>query len=478
VAGGAPFALDSTTHIVVRAASDSSQRIAEVLAFQLRPPTGLPLSIAPDTGITRRGRMRLQVTAGRADLGDEGYALVVTPDSVNLDARTMAGLFRGVQTIRQLLPFGIEAENSGTKMGDWKIPSLSIVDRPRFSWRGAMLDVARHFFTVDEVKQYLDILALYKLNVLHLHLADDQGWRIEIKSRPTLTAMASATQVGGGAGGFYTQGDYSEIVRYAADRFITIVPEIDMPGHTNAMLIAFPELSCGRQSPATYTATAVGFSTLCSEKEDTYRLVDDVVREISAITPGPYFHIGGDEVEMLNREQYARFVERAQEIVGKHGKRMVGWEEIYKARLRPGTLVQQWHTDSARNALQYGAKIIMSPGSKTYLDMKYTPATELGLRWAGLIEVQTAYDWDPATHNVGVREQDIAGVEAPLWAETIRNITAAQYLAMPRLPAIAEVGWTPQAVRRWDDFRVRLAAHAPRWRMLGINYYPSPQVPW
>jgi hexosaminidase len=477
LAGGAPFALDSATDIVVRAMADSSQRIAEALAFQLRPPTGFPLSIS-DTGAARRNRIRLHVDAGRAELADEGYALVVTADSVNLTARTMAGLYRGTQTIRQLFPFGIESENSVNKMGDWKIPAVSIVDRPRFAWRGAMLDVSRHFFSVDEVKQYVDILALYKFNVLHLHLADDQGWRIEIKSRPALTAMASGMQVGGGAGGFYTQADYSEIVRYAAERFITVVPEIDMPGHTNAMLIPFPDLSCGREKPAPYTSIRVGFSALCPDKEETYRLVDDVVREIAALTPGPYFHVGGDEVETLTREQYARFVERVQEIVGRHGKRMVGWEEIVKARLRPNTLVQQWHTDSARNAVQYGAKIILSPASKTYLDMKYTPATELGLRWAGLIEVQTAYEWDPATHIAGVAEPNIAGVEAPLWAETIRNMTAAQYLALPRLPAIAEVAWTPQADRRWDDFRRRLAAHAPRWRLLGMNYYASPQVPW
>jgi hexosaminidase len=290
--------------------------------------------------------------------------------------------------------------------------------------------------------------------------------------------MGSATQVGGNVGGFYTQADYSDIVRYAADRYITVVPEIDMPGHTNAMLIPSPDLSCGRQAPATYTSIRVGFSALCPEKDGTWQLVDDVVREIAALTPGPYFHIGGDEVETLTREQYATFVERAQEIVNKHGKRMVGWEEIWKAKLQPTSLVQQWHTDSARNALQYGAKVIMSPASKTYLDMKYNATTELGLRWAGLIDVRTAYDWDPATHNAGVSEASIAGVEAPLWTETIRNMTAAQFLAVPRLPALAEVGWTPQASRRWDDFRERLAAHAPRWRLMGINYFPSPEVPW
>jgi len=206
--------------------------------------------------------------------------------------------------------------------------------------------------------------------------------------------------------------------------------------------------------------------------------VDDVVRELAALTPGPYFHIGGDEVEVLTHEQYVRFIERVQDIVTRHGKVMVGWEEVSKARLRPTTIAQQWKSDSAVMALQYGAKLILSPAKKVYLDMKYTPATELGLNWAAHIELRDAYDWDPATYMKGVAERDILGVEAPLWSETIRNVAAAQFLAMPRLPAVAEVGWTPQARRDWGSFRDRVAAHAPRWRLLGVNYYPSPQVSW
>ena len=482
---GAPFALTDSATIWVSGDSVAVWPVAEALAVQLRPPTGFPLPIRRAAGgpIPRHG---IQLSLGASPRvaaeplvgGAENYGLVVTADSVAVTGSAPAGLFRGIQTLRQLFPFGIEAENSVIKMGNWLLPPVHIDDHPRFAWRGAMLDVSRHFFTVDEVKQYLDILALYKFNVLHLHLSDDQGWRIEIKSRPELTALGAVTQVGGREGGYYTQADYQEIVRYAAERFITIVPEIDMPGHTNAMLLGHPDLSCGRQAPAPYTSIRVGFSALCPDREGTWALVDDIVREIAAITPGAYFHIGGDEVETLTRDQYAAFVERAQDIVTRHGKRMIGWEEIYKGRLRPTTLVQQWRSDSARNAIPYGAKIIMSPAKKVYIDMKYSQATELGLRWAGIVTVRTTYDWDPAAYIAGVAEENIAGVEAPLWAESIRNITAAQFLAMPRLPAIAEVAWTPQAARRWDDFRHRLAAHAPRWRLLGINYYASPEIPW
>jgi hexosaminidase len=227
-----------------------------------------------------------------------------------------------------------------------------------------------------------------------------------------------------------------------------------------------------------YTGIRVGWSALCADKAITYRFVEDVVRELAAMTPGPYIHIGGDEVEVLSHEQYAQFVERAQRLVQKYGKTMVGWEEVGKAKLRPGSLAQLWRSDTALLAVKQGNQLIMSPGPRAYLDMKYTAQTELGLRWAGLIELRTAYDWDPATYSAGLTEANIAGVEAPLWTETVKNLGAAQYLLVPRLPAIAEVGWSEQSQRSWEGFRTRIAAHAPRWRLLGINFYASPQVEW
>ena len=473
---GAPFEIIRSTAIVVGDHAEV-RAIGESLAAIVRPSTSFPIPVVTTAPDTVRGSIRLSLVGARPGLGEEGYELNVSISGVRLTAATPAGLFRGVQTIRQLLPPDVESD-MGVSRSVWPIAPQTITDQPRFAWRGAMLDVSRHFFTVDEVKQYIDLLALYKLNVLHLHLSDDQGWRIEIKSRPALTGLGSATEVGGGPGGFYTQQDYKDIVSYARERYITIVPEIDMPGHTNAALIGHPDLSCGRRPPAVYTETEVGWSTFCVEKEGTYALIDDIVREISAITPGPYFHMGGDEVEVLTHEQYAHFVERVQTIVHKYGKKMIGWEEITKARLAPTTLAQQWKSDSATAALKYGSKLIMSPAKKVYVDMKYTPTTELGLTWAAIVEVRDAYDWDPATYMSGVGERDIIGVEAPMWSETLRNITAVQYLAVPRLPAIAEVAWSPQATRRWDDFRVRIATHAPRWNLLGINYYRSPQLIW
>ncbi|MEP6732113.1 MAG: beta-N-acetylhexosaminidase [bacterium] len=473
--GGVPFALTHATAIVIEPGNDEVARTAEQLAAILRPATGfsIPVSTTP----VANKSITLHLATNRAALGDEGYELNVDSGAVRIVAYQPAGLFRATQTLRQLLPSTIES-HVNVPNASWPIPVVSITDQPRFAWRGAMLDVGRHFFTVKEVKQYIDLLALYKLNVLHLHLSDDQGWRIEIKSRPELTAVGGSTQVAGGPGGFYTQAEYADIIRYARDRYVLIVPEIDMPGHTNAALVAFPALSCSKRPSALYSGIDVGWSTFCVDKEETYALIDDVIREIAALTPGPYFHMGGDEVEALTPAQYALFVERVQEIVGRHGKQMIGWEEVSRSRLDTTTIIQQWRSDSLPAARLPGGKVIVSGGKRLYLDMKYNAATDLGLKWAGLIEVRDAYDWDPASYLKHVSEHDIIGVEAALWSETVRNITAAEFLAMPRLPAVAEVGWTPQSMRGWNSFRERIAAHGPRWTILGVNFYRSPQIPW
>jgi hexosaminidase len=476
MAGGAPFAILRTTAIIVDTSNAELRAIGEVLSALIRRPAGFPVAVSPMGSTPIAGAISLRLES-RPALGEEGYELTVTHDSARVVANRPAGLFRGVQTIRQLLPPEIESD-MGVNRVDWNLPALTITDQPRFAYRGAMLDVSRHFFTVREVEQYMDLLALYKLNVLHLHFSDDQGWRIQIDSRPKLTAMGSLTQVGGGPGGFYTKQDYAEILRYAQARYILIVPEIDMPSHINAGLIGYPELSCGQRPPALYSGTEVGWSSLCVDKEETYALVDDIIRELSAMTPGPYFHIGGDEVKTLTHEQYVKFVERVQTIVTKYGKTMIGWEEIAQARLNPTTLTHMWKSDSAAAAVAMGSKLILSPANKVYLDMQYTPSTELGLHWAAYVEVRDSYDWDPATYMKGVAEKDIFGIEAPMWSETLRNITAVEYLAMPRLSAVAELAWTPQAARSWESYRTRIVTHQRRWNYLGINYHRSPQLPW
>jgi hexosaminidase len=416
------------------------------------------------------------------DLGEEGYHISIGSARLEIRAGGPAGAFYGVQTVRQLLPpnweYGALRPPRPTATGV-ALRAMTIVDRPRFAWRGAMLDVSRHFLTVDEVERYVDLMALHKLNRLHLHLADDQGWRIEIKSWPNLATHGGSTEVGGGSGGYYTQEQYAGLVRYAADRFVTIVPEIDMPGHTNAALASYAELNCDGAARSLYTGIDVGFSALCVEKEITYKFIHDVVGEIAALTPGPYFHIGGDEVKTLKPELYNAFVERVQGIVQSHGKRMIGWDEIAPTKLLPTSIVQHWRPKTTpAAAVAKGATVIMSVADRAYLDMKYDAGTPIGLTWAGVIDVRTSYDWDPAAAAAGVPEGSLLGVEAPLWSETLANIRDVEFMAFPRLAALAEVGWTRQQDRKWTDFRDRLGAQAPRWVALGLSFYRAPEIPW
>ena len=342
-----------------------------------------------------------------------------------------------------------------------------------------MLDVARHFFDVAEVERLIDLLALYKLNRLHLHLTDDQGWRLAIRARPRLTRLGAQTAVGGGPGGHFTQRDYRRIVGYAAERFVEVVPEIDMPGHVNAALVAYGELACDGVAPEPYSGIDVGFSSLCIRREETYAFVDEVLGELAALTPGPYLHVGGDEALSTDPEDYRFFVERVQRIVRAHGKRLLGWEEIARAPLRRRSLVQHWHDPAlARRAVAQGARLVLSPASRAYLDMKYDRASEQGLVWAGTTSVRKAYAWDPATLVDGVAESDVAGVEAPLWSETISTRAGLDHLAFPRLLGIAEIGWSPAAGRSWREYRLRLASHAPRLDALGVAFHRTPGIPW
>jgi hexosaminidase len=459
--GSGAFVVRASSNVSVTPSTPETRRVAAVLARMLG--TKVVMGAAP---------VQLEL-GGSPQLGDEGYELTVTPRTVRLAAPRPAGLLHGVQTLRQLLPV----------QGSRRIGSVHIRDRPRFAWRGAMLDVARHFRSVRDVKRFVDLMALYKLNRLHLHLSDDQGWRIAIDKWPRLALHGGSTEVGGGKGGYYTQAQYRDIVRYAAQRYIDVVPEIDMPGHTHAALSSYPQLTCdGKPSPL-YTGIDVGFSSLCIDKPVTYDFVSDVIAELARLTPGPWIHIGGDEAAATEPADYDRFVQRVQRIVEGHGKRMIGWEEVGRAKLDGPTIVQHWNTDPAKTAMaaravKQGAKVIMSPAEHAYLDMKYDPSTPLGLRWAGYTNVQDAYAWDPARQVPGVGAKDVLGVEAPLWSETVQSIRDAEFLAFPRLIGIAEIGWSPARGRSWREYRLRLGAQAPLLDGLRVNFYRSPEVPW
>jgi hexosaminidase len=460
----AAFTIRSGTGI---RAADAS--VAGFLADALRQATGYAVPVSGSAG-------EIVLRLAEIDGGDEAYELDVSPAGVEVRANSPAGLFAAVQTVRQLVPV------HGS--GDVTLPGGSIADRPRFEYRGVMLDVARHFFTLDEVKAHVDAIAQFKINHLHLHLTDDQGWRLEIDGWPRLTEVSGAagTGVNGEGPGYYTTDHYAELVRYAAARFVTIVPEIDMPGHVNAAQYAYPELTLAGVPIPQRTDTEVGYSSLIADRESTYAFVEDVIREVAAVTPGPYLHIGGDEAQATTAEDYRTFITRVLPLVAKYGKRPVGWHEMAAVELPDTAVPQFWRIeavdDGTARAVAGGSKVIMSPADRTYLDMKYDATTPLGLDWAGHLDVHRAYDWDPADRLPGVGEEALLGVEAPLWSESLRSLADVQTMTFPRLPAIAEVGWSPRAARDWASFRARLAAFGSRWDAQGIAYHRDPAIDW
>ena len=474
-ATGGSFIFNEKTQIYI---NKGNNQIGNHLSEMLKPATGFDF----DVQVMREesvpsGNIILALSSGDDDLGEEGYSLEITADKVEIKASKETGLFYGIQTLLQLLPAEIDLKSKQEIA--WTIPTGKIKDQPNYTFRGSMLDVARHFFGVEDIKRYIDFLAYYKMNVLHLGLSNDQGWRIEIKSWPKLATYGGSTQVGGGEGGYYTQEQYKEIVAYAADRFIMIIPEIDMPGHTNAALASYPELNCDGKSPELYTGTDVGFSTLCTDKEVVYQFIDDVIKELSVLTPGAYIHIGGDESKVTAPEDFKPFITRVQGIVKKHGKQMIGWEEVVQAELEDDAIIQYWtNPEHALKTVEKGLKMIMSPAHKTYLDMQYDSTTRLGLHWAAYIEVDSAYIWAPETMVPGIQKENILGIEAPLWTETIETMDDIEYMAFPRLPGYAEIAWTPTEIRDWDTYKKRLAAHGARFKAKEIDYYPSKLIAW
>ncbi|MEV8535281.1 beta-N-acetylhexosaminidase [Streptomyces sp. NPDC051211] len=471
--GGRGYFLAAGTVIRTGAGTEEVRQIGERLAEQLRGPSGLPLPVV-DGGAGDGILLRLDESA--AELKEEGYRLESTASAVTLTARTPAGLFYAGQTLRQLVP----------ATGAGEIPGGTVEDSPRFRYRGAMIDIARHYFTVPQVKRYVDQLAQYKINKLHVHLTDDQGWRLDIDSWPRLAEYGGVGGVGGGPGGHWSKDDYRELVRYAAERYVEVVPEIDMPGHTNAALASYAELNCNGKAPQRYTGTKVGFSSLCVSKEITYEFVEDVLRELADLTPGRYLHIGGDEAHATPAADYAAFMERAQQAVADQGKTVVAWHQLAAATPAPGAVLQWWGHDGTpaaergrvAAAAKAGHPLILSPADRAYLDMKYDKDTALGLAWAGYVPVKRSYTWDPGTHLAGVPESAVLGVEAPLWTETIATRAELELMAFPRVLSLAELGWSPASALDWTGYSRRLAAHGPRLDAQDIGYFRAPDVPW
>ncbi|GGG49467.1 beta-N-acetylhexosaminidase [Croceivirga lutea] len=477
IATNSAFGLDSSTAIFTNQTFKGFEEVGSYLSEKLKEKLNLDIPVNTFDSETVERIIFINQTDSLELQSEEAYELYIKNDSILINAKTAAGAFRGIQTLRQLLP-----EKSNDTLSDapmWLIPSGKILDEPNFDYRGAMLDVARHFFTVDEVKRFIDLLAYYKFNTFHMHLTDDQGWRIEIKSWPKLTEIGAQTEVGGGKGGFYTQEEFKEIVAYAAERHIEIIPEVDMPGHTNAASFAYPVLNGNGLPVQNYIGTRVGFSTFDARKDTVYAFLDDVVREIAAISPSKYFHIGGDESHVTKKKDYIHFVEKVEKIVQKHGKQAIGWNEIAQAAIDSSTVGQLWNEpESALAAAAKGSKILMSPAKKAYLDMQYDSLSVHGLHWAAYIEVDEGYNWDPETYVEGLSKDQILGIEAPLWSETISNSAELEYLAFPRAIGYAELGWTKAEDRNWEDYKKRLADQQPFLDENDVNYYPSSKVDW
>ena len=466
------------------------------------------LTLSDRSGQRNAISIRLAPVAG---LGPEGYELVVTPTGILLTAPQPAGVFYGLQTLRQLLPPGVERPNP-VPLRSASVPAMTIRDQPRFGWRGLMLDVSRSFFPKEFVKRFIDQMAKYKYNVFHWHLTDDQGWRVEIKSLPRLTEVGAwrvprtgkwgnreGPQPGEAPtyGGFYTQDDIREVVAFARSRQITIVPEIDMPGHLLSAIASYPDLSC---TPGTYNVAASGKfykqedNTLNPCNETTYQFVDKVFTEIVGLFPGQYIHIGGDEaykgfwekceackpVMAANNlktpeDLQGYFVRRVEKIVEAKGKKLIGWDEILEGGLAPNATVMSWRGMAGGiEAAKQGHPVIMTPAQNCYLDLYQGEPTAEPATYS-LCRLSNSYAFEPVPE--GVNASLILGGQGNLWAESVPTTRHAEYMIWPRAFALAEVLWSPKQVRNFPDFVRRVERQFIRFDAAGINYARSYQNP-
>ena len=514
--GVGQFSLTSNSRVVV--GSSAATAVASDLAAYLRPATGYQLPIV--SGGARAGDIALQLGSPAAlqpDTTGEGYVLDASPSRVTVTATTAHGLYDGVQTIRQLLPVWIDS--STVEPGPWTIPSVHIVDYPRYAYRGVMLDIARHFQTPDAVMSLIDQASTYKVNTLHLHVSDDQGFRIVINGFPNLTALGSIGSVGTGGntmdpGGFWSQADYRAVVAHAAAHFMTVVPEVDSPGHNNAIIMSEyndttnpllnghpQDINCSANNPPQWNFTGdVGYSAMCPESQNSFTIYNAIISQLSAMSTSPYYHVGGDEVPstLMSQDRYASFINQEVPLVNAQGKAAMGWAELAGPGTNPGpgSVAEYWNpasgsssdTITAHEAVAKNMKIVMAPANHAYLDQKYVagragsiPPT-LGLSWACNrgCDVDQFYNWDPGAYVDGVSDQNVMGVEGAMWGETVLNLSNVDYMVFPRLIALAEVGWTPQAERTsgYSDFLTRLAPQGARLTLAGTNFYPTPEVAW
>lgn len=510
--GEGSFLINQGAAIVVAPNQPELLKIANMLNAELSRAAGFTLNIE---NAPRKKGIQLMLSPDEP-MGKEGYRLSVVPEAIDIVGTTPAGLFYGLQTLLQLLPKEIESK---TVVADvkWMVPAVQITDRPRFGWRGLMLDVSRHFFTVDEVKAFIDDMARYKYNLMHFHLTDDQGWRLEIKSLPKLTEVgawnvkktgrfnyfsAPADNEPRDFGGFYTQEQMKELIRYAKDRYVDIMPEIDVPGHSLTAIASYPDLSC---TPGNYkvnsgdpfmdwhndgTFTARIDNTLCPANEKVYDFLDKVFTEVAALFPFEYIHMGGDECAknfweksaevkaLMQREKLkdmhevqSYFVGRVSKIVGTKGKKMMGWDEILEGGLVKDASVMSWRgMKGGIEAAKMGHEVVMTPTTHAYFDYMQGDAAIEPPVYASL-RLKKTYEFEPLPE--GVDPKLIKGGQANLWTEQIYNTRHMQYMLWPRAMAIAEAVWSPKQARNWNNFVGRVESHFARFDVADRKYAPS-----
>ncbi|WP_449372733.1 family 20 glycosylhydrolase [Arthrobacter psychrolactophilus] len=499
------FQLTPSSRIVV---SGEALAAANYFAEKARKSTGFKLPVT--TGHATAADVAFTVAPESSEDKPESYTLQADANGIKVAANTSAGALNGVQTLRQMFPQWIESDIVINT--PWTVDGVIISDYPRYEHRGIQIDVARSFYTVDEMKEHIDNAAQFKFNMLHLHLTDDQGWRIAMDQplvNPAGIKYTDLTDISGktamtyndagvlqgtelGHTGFYTKDDYKEIVRYAGENGMTVVPEIDMPGHTTAALHAIPELNSAGSGPkplaGTDTAPAqgsgnVGGSTFDADNAATYEFTKEVLTQLAAMTPGPYLHIGGDESHITPHDKYNQMITAFAGQVLDLNKKVIGWNEYSSAELPAGAVVQYWagnRQNVANRVLANDSKVILSPAEKTYIPQKQDSSQTAGGTWAcgGPCTLQNHYDWNPGTYLPGVGDDRVLGVETVQWGEWMRGMDQTETYQYPRALATAEVAWSPQANRRYADFSKRVGTLGGRMALEGLTHFKTAGINW
>lgn len=471
------FLLTAQTRIL---AAKEAARAGSLLAGWLAADTG----IAPALSDSAQGDDSIVLRiAPEGAQNREGYSLRITPRQVRIEAASHDGIIYGCQTLRQLL-------THGAKEG-WMAPLVEIEDKPRFAWRGLMLDCSRTFLSTSYLKRYIDLLSYHKLNILHLHLTDDEGWRVEVKGYPQLTAIGSRSAWGGGPGGYYSQDEIRDLVRYAADRGVTLVPEIDVPSHSKAALNAYPELACTGPTPK---------DVFCAGNDHTFELIEGVLAEVCDLFPSAYIHVGGDERRKGRWEACARcqariraeglkseaelqsyFMRRIARFLEARGRKAVGWDEMIEGGLPPNATVMFWRgLKEVASVTAAGHDVVLSPWDYCYLDHKQSDLPQEAGQGKIPMLIDEVYGFDPLPADFGQGGEHVLGAQANMWTHIARTEDEIDKQIFPRLAALAEVTWTAQALRDWDGFRERLRVHCRRLDRMGvkfgINFRPDPSV--